>query len=394
MSDPNCHDQRGHEDVWLLLPWYVNGTLETAERHLVDEHLIGCALCREELGRCRGLSAALRAGEESAPSPHPIQLARLLERVDASERGLDRGEEADRDDAGDRTARAIWTSSERAARLAQPERPDRVSRQARRQPDEQSAGQGGRGENGGHLAAGGRGAERLGGHIGRAGRAGRAGGASLFAATPRPIRIALVGQLAALLLLAAALGFRPARLVEPARSAQALGTPVAGAPAAAYHTLSASAGDTDAAVSRPQIRVVFAEAATEKQIREVLLRARGRLVDGPSPLGTYILEIPAPAARGAVDSGAQPGAAGAEPSTLPAAHALPADGAPPDSLAIVLSYLRAQAIVRFAEPVAGTSPAAGSAGATGSSATQRPPAGARTPDPGTATGGGATAAPP
>src|SRR5258708_21310213 len=96
MSDPNCHGQDGHENVWLLLPWYVNGTLEAAERRLVDEHLVGCALCREELGRCRGLSAALRSGEESAPSPHPIQLARLLERVEASERGLDRHDEDDR----------------------------------------------------------------------------------------------------------------------------------------------------------------------------------------------------------------------------------------------------------------------------------------------------------
>src|SRR5258708_20996981 len=100
MSDPNCHGQDGHENVWLLLPWYVNGTLEAAERRLVDEHLVGCALCREELGRCRGLSAALRSGEESAPSPHPIQLARLLERVEASERGLDRDEDADGDAGG------------------------------------------------------------------------------------------------------------------------------------------------------------------------------------------------------------------------------------------------------------------------------------------------------
>src|ERR1700724_362285 len=126
MSDPNCNDQGVHENVWLLLPWHVNDTLETAERQVVDEHLIGCALCREELGRCRGLSAALRSGAERAPSPHPIQLARLVERVEASERGLDRDEDTDRDEAGDhRTSaaeRAVWTSSERAARLARTER--------------------------------------------------------------------------------------------------------------------------------------------------------------------------------------------------------------------------------------------------------------------------------
>lgn len=320
MSDPNCNDQGVHENVWLLLPWYVNDTLETAERQVVDEHLVGCAPCREELGRCRGLSAALRSGEESAPSPHPIQLARLLERVEASERGLDRDEDADRDEAGDRTAaagRAVWTSSERAARLLRSARTERPERAARTERPEW------------------------------------AGRAALLAATPRPVRIALAGQLAALLLLAAAFAFSQARMAPPAGAPQALRTPAAGAPAATYHTLSAPAGGDGAAAPRPQIRVVFAEGATEKQIREVLLRARGRLVDGPSPLGTYILEIPAPAA-----------------------------GAPPDSLAIVLAYLRAQAIVRFAEPVAG------------SAAAQRPAAGAETAEPGAASGRGDSPAPP
>src|ERR1700674_4854583 len=85
MSDPK-HDEQ-HETVWLLLPWLANGTLETAERRLAEDHLAGCASCREELARCNGLAAALRGREEVAPSPHPLQLARLMERVEAGERG-------------------------------------------------------------------------------------------------------------------------------------------------------------------------------------------------------------------------------------------------------------------------------------------------------------------
>src|SRR6202007_1535484 len=84
MSDRNRRHEQ-HESVWLLLPWYANGTLEAAERRLVEDHLAGCADCIEELARCNGLAGALRGGQESAPSPHPIQLERLMERIEAVE---------------------------------------------------------------------------------------------------------------------------------------------------------------------------------------------------------------------------------------------------------------------------------------------------------------------
>src|SRR5258708_17419601 len=83
MSDPK-HDEQ-HDSIWLLLPWYANGTLETAERRLVEDHLAGCPSCREEVARCSGLAAALRARPEIAPSPHPLQLARLMNRLDVSD---------------------------------------------------------------------------------------------------------------------------------------------------------------------------------------------------------------------------------------------------------------------------------------------------------------------
>jgi len=313
MHVPERDDESRHGDVWLLLPWYANGTLDPGEHRQVDGHLVECARCREELARCHKLGAALRAAPESAPSPHPIQLARLMARITAAEaaetsppadRGLAAGQ-GDRpfgrrrrreDLSGTGETAAIGATSENAA--AGPRPPSR-----RRRP----------------------------------------GVGSLLAATPRAVRLALAGQLAALLALALALPLATRLGSGPAPASQQAGAaaqahPVA-PPRAIYMTQSAGA---DAATApQPQIRVLFTEAATEKQIRRVLLQVHARLVDGPSAIGTYTLEVPAAPAGGAAAATAPPARA---------AH--PADG-PSDSLGIVLGYLRSQPIVRIAEPVAG-----------------------------------------
>ncbi len=38
-----------HQDVQLLLPWYVNNTLKTDEKDLVESHLKVCLQCREQM---------------------------------------------------------------------------------------------------------------------------------------------------------------------------------------------------------------------------------------------------------------------------------------------------------------------------------------------------------
>lgn len=87
-----AHDeshQRGaeREHVAEILPWYVNASLSRDETALVDEHLPACAACREELARCRAISAAARsvAQSEDGWAPSPQHFARVLERVEASE---------------------------------------------------------------------------------------------------------------------------------------------------------------------------------------------------------------------------------------------------------------------------------------------------------------------
>ncbi|HEV3074895.1 MAG TPA: zf-HC2 domain-containing protein [Thermoanaerobaculia bacterium] len=339
MSDPK-HDER-HDTVWLLLPWYANGTLETAERLLVEDHLAGCPGCREEVARCNALAAALRARPEIAPSPHPLQLARLMERLDANDAG-DAGDALDASDAS-HTIHADDAIDARAATAINASGANDPIKAIDAIPAIKAT------------------AATEAGKAAAAGARARQRGASLLGGTPRLVRWALVGQLAALILLATALAFGPARR-QPA----------------IYHTLSEPSAPaaplpaTSAAAAAPQIRVVFVEAATAKQMREVLLSTRGHLVDGPSPLGAYTLELPAPAAAAA--AAATPPAGGfrgtwiGDLAPAPPAPRASSREAAPDSVGIVLAYLRSQPIVRFAEPVAGTGAPAAAAPAPGTAA--------------------------
>jgi hypothetical protein len=55
-----------HQEVQQLLPWYWAGTLDEADRALVDAHLGECAECREELGTEPALKAALASASPDA----------------------------------------------------------------------------------------------------------------------------------------------------------------------------------------------------------------------------------------------------------------------------------------------------------------------------------------
>lgn len=75
-----------HERVWSLLPWYVNGTLPQRERERVETHLETCLRCQEEERACRRTAETIHGAGEVAPTPHPVQLQRVLARIDESER--------------------------------------------------------------------------------------------------------------------------------------------------------------------------------------------------------------------------------------------------------------------------------------------------------------------
>jgi anti-sigma-K factor RskA len=77
-------DDPAHRETILLLPWYVNGTLEGAERACVDNHVRECVACRRELEVQRQLRDHIRTPEEKAPAM--LQgLARLHSKLDAQQ---------------------------------------------------------------------------------------------------------------------------------------------------------------------------------------------------------------------------------------------------------------------------------------------------------------------
>jgi len=79
--------ERGHRELQELLPWYVNGTLESSEREAVERHLQTCAACRRELEELRGLQAAVAAAPEERNIEVEAALRRTLARIEAHKAG-------------------------------------------------------------------------------------------------------------------------------------------------------------------------------------------------------------------------------------------------------------------------------------------------------------------
>jgi hypothetical protein len=70
-----------HNEVWVLLPWYVNGTLTGEQHHLVHQHLRVCIACRRELAAQQALSQAVYNSPDIELNPH-TSFSRLLKRID------------------------------------------------------------------------------------------------------------------------------------------------------------------------------------------------------------------------------------------------------------------------------------------------------------------------
>ncbi|MEC4750485.1 zf-HC2 domain-containing protein [Methylomicrobium sp. Wu6] len=60
MKDDNANPYPAHHDIMLLLPWYVNKTLDDAELRAVENHLKVCSTCKREIAELNKLSLAIK----------------------------------------------------------------------------------------------------------------------------------------------------------------------------------------------------------------------------------------------------------------------------------------------------------------------------------------------
>lgn len=84
MGEPELNEGMDHE-IGLLLPWYVNGTLAEEERRTVDDHVIQCEACRQELKELGQLKAWLQASHTAAPVPSADLFARVRARIEETD---------------------------------------------------------------------------------------------------------------------------------------------------------------------------------------------------------------------------------------------------------------------------------------------------------------------
>jgi hypothetical protein len=73
------------EGVDLLLPWYLNQTLEKGEREVVTRHLRGCPICQRELEVIKGERKLYQAETEEIPVPQTFP--HLMSEIEKRERG-------------------------------------------------------------------------------------------------------------------------------------------------------------------------------------------------------------------------------------------------------------------------------------------------------------------
>jgi len=79
-----------HAEVFELLPWWVNGTLEGREATLVEEHLRRCETCRSEAETQRSLREAMRHDGSNVEHAPQASFERLWSRIEELDRDVPR----------------------------------------------------------------------------------------------------------------------------------------------------------------------------------------------------------------------------------------------------------------------------------------------------------------
>jgi hypothetical protein len=99
-----------HQEIIELLPWYVNATLNQAERRLVETHLDECSECANEVRSLTAMRKAVVAVGDEAPEPSQFLLNRALAQIEDYERTREQAETSQAEKSGKwyRHFSAVW----------------------------------------------------------------------------------------------------------------------------------------------------------------------------------------------------------------------------------------------------------------------------------------------
>lgn len=81
MKIPEMHELDSHDEIGLLLPWYVNGTLDAMESARVRAHLRGCSRCRDEVAVQRELRAHIKTTPPVSEVDADLALGKFMARI-------------------------------------------------------------------------------------------------------------------------------------------------------------------------------------------------------------------------------------------------------------------------------------------------------------------------
>ena len=84
-----------HDRIAELLPWFVNGTLDEAERAVVERHVRECLPCRMSLQDERRMARLIQA-QPLGPLSASANFGRLTQRIDREAAPATNGRRRDR----------------------------------------------------------------------------------------------------------------------------------------------------------------------------------------------------------------------------------------------------------------------------------------------------------
>ena len=87
-------ENQDHDNVWELLPWYVNEGLSPQEVSQVETHLKDCPACQSEMERCQELSLSVKTNQQDEWTPSAPHFAKVLANVDAFENRRQKSKDA------------------------------------------------------------------------------------------------------------------------------------------------------------------------------------------------------------------------------------------------------------------------------------------------------------